>query len=514
MILETPDRNELSRRDLLRRVSAGALGAALPIHRATANTSTALPSTPTNSSAAEHLIWNLDLPKPALANSYFWTWDHSANWMWDDPGMLNFGCKNRYLKRPETYLEDYRRLTDLAAGLGVRGIVIWGFLRDAHGGIDCAKRIADYAVSRGVAVMPGVGTTWYGGVYYEGDHPYNIETFVDRYPEACRIDDQGNRDPHGICPTHPGFIDWLQESVHWLFREFAIGGVNLENGDFMICHCPRCTKRWFQWPKDEPLFWFYQYLGYEPALQALRNEHGNKLITWATYKGYVAGHATGERERAAFMECRRPAMFDRLPAESLCQWTLTYMVRLQPLPLTTFLDDGVPSKVLTNDTWPADLKPPFMHNVGFLHQGSQWYGRSRYQQVISTIKEGCLRAHRSGLEGVSIHGEVSSMHIPYALNYLAFSHFIHWPEDTLRQFGRKILGQVFGNQDEGEEFVERLAYLEADRLSDEQKKEIHRRCKDYSNAVYRGQELTRFRFWHWLDQQCSGDCERQTVSIF
>jgi hypothetical protein len=72
-------------------------------------------------------IWALSRPKPALPNSYFWTWDHSTNWMLDDPGLVNLGCDNRYLKRPETFVEDYRRLTDLAVGLGVKGIVIWGF---------------------------------------------------------------------------------------------------------------------------------------------------------------------------------------------------------------------------------------------------------------------------------------------------------------------------------------------------------------------------------------------------
>ena len=80
-------------------------------------------STISNPFAAPFPIWKLSRPRPALPNSFFWTWDHSTNWMWDDPGMLDFGCHNHYLKQPETYVEDYRRVTDLAAGPGVRGII-------------------------------------------------------------------------------------------------------------------------------------------------------------------------------------------------------------------------------------------------------------------------------------------------------------------------------------------------------------------------------------------------------
>ena len=85
------------------------------------------------------MTWILERPQPALPSSYFWTWDHSTNWVLDDPGLVTFGCHNKYLKRAETFIEDYRRLSDLAAGLGVNGIVIWGFLRDSHGGIEAGN---------------------------------------------------------------------------------------------------------------------------------------------------------------------------------------------------------------------------------------------------------------------------------------------------------------------------------------------------------------------------------------
>jgi hypothetical protein len=308
-------------------------------------------------------------------------------------------------------------------------------------------------------------------------------------------------------------VQWLQEGIQWLFREFAIGGANLENGDYVVCHCPRCRARQEQWPKNEPAFWMHQYLGYEPALEAVQDQLESKLVTWATYKGFVPGGADKE-SKGAYLECSRPAMFDRLPADGLCQWTLTSMVRTPPLPLGSFLDDGTPPEALSNETWAADVRPPSARSVGYLHQGTQWSGHSRYHCVVGTIKEGCLRAYRAGLEGVSVQGEVSTMHVPWALNYLAFSHFIHWPEDSLRQFGRKTLAQVLGSEDEGEAFAELLAAWDGRSLSDAQKSDLAQREKALAGQVAAGEDLVRWRFWHWLSAMSRGAVEPQMVGIF
>jgi hypothetical protein len=512
----------VSRRSAIKGIAGGAIGAGLS--GGLGQSQTVLART-VNPRAAKHPIWQLDRPKPALPNSYFWTWDHSTNWMWDDPGMLNFGCNNRYLKRSETFVEDYRRLTDLAAGLGVKGIVIWGFLRDAHGGIDSAKGVADYAASRGVAILPGFGTNEYGGAYYEGEHPYNMTTFLKKHPDARSIRADGTpRRRWCVCPMHPRFREWIEEAFRWLFREFNVGGANVENGDFLLCHCPRCKGVRADWPKDEPDFWQHQYLGYSPALEAVNDLLGNKLIMWATYKGFMPGPAPGfvkgmdGRECHAYMDCTRPTLLDKLPEQAICQWTLSYMVRVDrvgPLPLTKCLDDGAPGEAVSNDKWPAAMKPPAARNVGFIHQPSQWTRYApRYNQAVSTIKEACLRAYRAGMEGVSIHGEVSSMHVPWALNYLAFSHFIHWPEDSLRQFGIKTLGPVLGAAAEGEAFAELFAHWDAGSLSEKQREDIRQRSTALEGAVLSGTLLDRWRFWNWLSAMAEGRNDRQTVSVF
>jgi len=510
-------RRRPNRRSVIKGIAGGMMGAGAasgvsPDHTLAAASSGTPPRA--NPHAAPRLIWKLDRPKPALPNSYFWTWDHRTNWMPDDPGTLNFGCSNRYLKQPETYVEDYRRLTDMAAGLGVKGIVIWGFLRDDHGGIGASKRVADYAAANGVAIMPGVGTNAYGGIYYEGDHPYSIGSFIKKHPEARSIDKDGKPRDYGVCPSHPAFTEWLQGGIQWLFREFAIGGANLENGDFNVCHCPKCREKVADWP-DEPEFWMHQCLGYEPALNAVKDQLSDKFITWATYTGFLPGEVAFPKHTSAYLRCRRPVVLRRLPKDAVCQWTLTRMVRDKALPLTAYLDDGTPAEALTNKKWAADVKPPAgVRSVGYMHQGSMLYSPGRYNQAVSSLKEGCLRAYRAGLEGVSIYGEMPSRHIPWALNYLAFSHFIHSPEDSLRQFGRKTLGQVLGSEDEGEAFAELFAHWDARSLSDAQKEDIEKRSETLRKQVQQqGEHMTRWRFWHWLMRMARDWREPHTVSI-
>ncbi len=508
------EREKISRRGFLRGSIANAGLATLSAGMIGPNVLGAPPS-----SKKDRLAWKLDRPKPLLPNSYFWTWDHSTNWVLDDPGIQVTGCYNKYFKQPETFVEDYRRLSNFAAGIGIKGIVVWGFLRDSHGGVEAGKRVAANAASRGVAILPGFGTTWYGGAYYEGDHRYNLAGFLRKHPDARMLDEKGEpyafNSDFGACPAHPAYQVWLRESLSWLFREFEIGGLNLENGDMLVDHHPLTQAMRKNWPADDPEPFYFQGLSYRQALEAIRSRLTGKLVTYATYTGFNYGEKVVQN---VSMGTKPPAMLRLLPETSVCQWTLTGMLLKQSLPLTSYLDDGAPAAAFENPNWPRDLRSPSSRGVGFVHQGSQWRG-DRCQQVISTIKEACLRASRSGLEGVSIHGEVSSRHIPNALNYLAFSHFTHWPEDTMRDFGRKTLGQVFGSEEHGEAYAEILSHWDAGSLTKEHTKQADPnrrgfRARIAGSACDTVEDFQRYRFWEWLQQMVKGKRDRYYASPF
>ena len=69
----------------------------------------------------------------------------------------------------------------------IGGVTIYGFLRDNHGGVEAAQELCRYATERGVRILPGVGINAYGGIYWEGDHKYNLTTWLRQHPELRAV---------------------------------------------------------------------------------------------------------------------------------------------------------------------------------------------------------------------------------------------------------------------------------------------------------------------------------------
>src|SRR5262249_39598460 len=130
---------------------------------------------------------------PVFRRRILWNWDFLTNWDDDlrkvhqtrgiDPGATSVP----YLAAPDAYNRQFERVVDFAADQGLNGLIIWGFLSDAHGGIPAAQRLSHYARERAVRLLPGVGTVIYGGFYHSGASPYSLTHWLKEHPEVRRM---------------------------------------------------------------------------------------------------------------------------------------------------------------------------------------------------------------------------------------------------------------------------------------------------------------------------------------
>ncbi len=361
-----------------------------------------------------------------------WTWDHSTNWDPSCPGGQEEGCGNPYLKPAEAFLSDYERLIDFMAEQGLNGLILWGFLRDSHGGIKAAQKLCRYAQKRGVRILPGVGIMAYGGIYYHGKHEFSIADRIEKHPEMSAVDENGRpydyqqNPPDGpkmqvLCPSREENLEWHQRGLQWLVENFEIGGINYESGDYAVCHCDLCKDKkagvniLAPGEKTEKINVSFDAMAQTyPVL--MKQVHGLRPDLWQVYSSYCGYRRDMAQTVKHFL--------DSIPEYAICQWTLTHM-----------LDEAHAFG------WEEDLVFPAAHNIGFFHQGSQWFAAmggkgpyGRYDDVVKTMQKAAANGIRGGLEGLVTHGEVPVTHPSWSRNYRAFSYFTHHPGKSVEDF--------------------------------------------------------------------------------
>ncbi len=362
---------------------------------------------------------------PAFKYRWLWTWDWRMEWGGTEAGGITMG-EGDYKKRPESFAKDYKACLDFMSENGLNGLIIWGFLRDAHGGIEASREICRYAAERGVRILPGIGTSGYRGYYFEGDHEYNAPTWVRRHPELeSRVLYEGKFVPGCPCPSKPENKKWLADGARWLFENFEIGGVNLEMGDFFVCPCPDCRKARAAIPSDEPDYYKDMAICLKELVPVMRTAAPDAWISYATYTGF-------NRE----MMVRPPRFIGLIPEDAICQWTVTGMMG----------DKDIPDPMRTLAGWPADLKPMAKHNIGYLH----WANKSTATEndfFVRRFQAAAANSARSGLEGLAFYGELDAGAPNMLLNYLAFREFCFHPAMTVDEFTAKRLAPLYGDRD-------------------------------------------------------------------
>jgi hypothetical protein len=345
---------------------------------------------------------------PRFRYRWFWNWDHRMDW--GGAGRVgNVMGGGTYGKTPEAFTTDCHRCIDFMADHKFNGLILWGFLRDSHGGLSATQEVCRYAAQRGVRILPGVGTSDYGGCYFQGRHEFNVDTYLAAHPERRAIGPNG-KPRNAICPSQKVNQDWLDRGAEWLLANFEVGGVNLEMGDFYVCYCQGCKRSRAAIHSDEPDYYKDMAISHMVTLRKLRALKPDAWLSYATYTGY-----TPEMMR------QPPQFLAMIPPDALCQWTLTDMA----------------------PRWRPEVRPMAQHNVGYLH----WCNSSTNTEndfYLAEIRAICQQAAGVGFEGLDTYGELSDRWPNAEIFYLAWEAFLWQPELTIDQFVDQRLGRLYG----------------------------------------------------------------------
>lgn len=352
--------------------------------------------------------------EPALPYRLYWTWDHSTNWDILQIGQQESGAFNMYEKQPEAFVSDYRRLIRHMADRGVNGLVVYGLLREGHNGLDAARELCAVARDHGIRLLAGIAANSYGGTFYEGEHPYNLATWLDANPElearfadmpGFHIDDYG-RVPflrsdlsRAADSTRPENLTWTLESIDWLIQELDLGGINVEFGDYAGNDALEDMKRIL------------------PAIIERIRSHSDDL--WiVTDLGWDA-----------LADPALPAKLEGLPEDCVYEFTFnrSYWDTLRA---------GV-----TRETISA---LPMSKTILRGQIGTQW-NQQRYHHIGRQFAEMAQLAAATGMVGVSMFSEVSDFSVPNEFNYLAFAEFsidpqLDWDDFVAAQLAPRLGG--------------------------------------------------------------------------
>jgi len=384
--------------------------------------------------------------EPGLPYRTFWNWDHSTNWDTEQVGVQEIGVFNPYGKPPSGFLNDFKRCVDFMSRNRIAALVIYGFLRDTHGGITASQELCRYANERGVRILPGIAISAYGGVYWEGDHEFNLATWLRRHPELAasmerpvgfQIQDLAfplnfPRSDYTVsgCPSRPENQQWMEDAVSWMAETFDIGGINIESGDYGVCGCALCASR--RAARED----------------ATRRDGANEFWSHADMADFYP-----RLYRAAKSRRKDLWLYSEL------QWD-NMLDREAHAPLGALPDDGIYQHTLNRTYWnrikreltAADVAAlPTKHNVFRAQFACQWNGSNnteRYRFNGRDFAELCWKSRETGMEGLTVWGEPSAFDVTVELSYRAFGRFGYDPTLTWDAFIAEEVAPLLGGSNE------------------------------------------------------------------
>ena len=378
-----------------------------------------------------------------------WTWDFATCW---DQSLFvrERGCSGKNGRRA-MFLEDYKRLVDYASLHHLNGVVIWGAVRAHQDGFAQLRELVRYGREHGVRILPGVSAFSYGGVCYDPrtkfdgifdlpmeEHPHALYTWLKHHPEYAALDQNGKPYEYGpfnvvACPSRPENLQWFRDALEWLYEEFDVDGIQVEVGDYALCHCPLCTARRENAAFDPNYSISDMLEAYRAALEVSLRHKPDAWVICETYSSIAVpdGRIHSDWPGLDSMPEADRKLLSALPEQAILQWSVDRAI------------GGYARQI-----WPDDLYTPARDNILRIHAGSQWAQNGPADWGAELVWEMVARARTHRLNGVSIFGEESPFAPPNEVNYLALEEAAGLgaenPDISLDKFYAQTLDPLFG----------------------------------------------------------------------
>ena len=401
-----------------------------------------------------------------------WTWDHSTEWKLNCPGAQTIGACNYYSRRKEWFEEDYTRLLEFCGRHHIDAVVVWGLLRDHHGGVESAKRLCEVAARNKVRLLCGVGLCAYGGVYYDGDSPHSLDLRLRKHPEFKAVQAAGepleyrsrvygDRTYYHACPSRKENQDYIADSLQWLFKNVPVDGVQIESGDMGVCECELCRAR-----RRHPVgkfSWEDMALLYPMAIEVIRSVKPDAWVVCETYSHPEPCAATAE---APQFGDGRTAWADeclaKIPDGVFIEWVYDQLRKDMPKHLWTQA---------------GNLDTSRHRHIMRAHFSTYWAG-TRGEVAVDDIAEMARESMARGAEGLSLFGEVSPFHAGAELNYLALENFGSPanPKADFDVFLRDVAAPLLGGESNARDYLKYAKLKNQPGRIPDALKEIYSRC--------------------------------------
>ena len=379
-----------------------------------------------------------------------WTWDQGTCW---DQSLFNRerGPSGKNGRRA-MFLQDYKRLVDYASAHHYNGVVIWGAVRAHQDGFAQLRELVRYGRDHGVRILPGVSAFSYGGVCYDPrtkfdgvfdypmeEHPHALYTWLKHHPEYAAQDKNGKPYEYGpfnvvACPSRSENLEWFKESLAWLYEEFDVDGIQVEVGDYALCHCPLCRARRHDAAPQAHYSISDMLASYQAAYEVSKAHKPDAWVICETYSSVA--YDDGGGPRGDWYGWHAMPQADR--------------ELLAPLPHDAILQWGMDKAVggYARHVWPETVYTPTDDNILRIHAGSQYSKNGPADWGVELAWELAVRARTHDLNGVSLFGEESPFNPPNEANYLALEEASGLgadnPDMSLTRFYAQTLDPLYG----------------------------------------------------------------------